>query len=127
MSRISISVCTAFVAALSLAPVSHSRAAPLLPAVVPTTSSQTISVSGLDLTSKQGWQTAENRIDDASRAVCSISNPMDMATLDDVSSCAERAREGALQTLRDIRSEQRDSHRVGHVLFAAKPDAYPHG
>ncbi|MFT9299326.1 MAG: UrcA family protein [Gluconobacter sp.] len=127
MSRIPFSACTVLVAALSLVPFSQSMAAPLLPAVVPTASSQTISISGLDLTSKQGWRTAENRIDDASRAVCNISNPMDMATPDDVASCAAEARKGALETLRDIRSEQKNNHRIGHVLLAAKPDVYPHG
>ncbi|MDI6652358.1 UrcA family protein [Gluconobacter japonicus] len=127
MLRISLPVRTLLLAALTLAPVSQSIAAPLPLVGIPLTSSQQVDVKNIDLTNEQGWKQAQSRIEDAAQAVCSVTNPMDMTTLDDISNCVQSAKENALADLRDIRTNQRRDHRVGHVLLAARPVASPHG
>ena len=127
MLRTSLSVRTLFLVALTLAPVSQSVAAPLLLTGIPLTSNQQVDVQNIDLTNEQGWKQAQNRIEDAAQAVCSVTNPMDMTTLDDISNCVQSAKDNALADLRDIRASQRRDHRVGHVLLAARPVASPHG
>ncbi|KXV24018.1 UrcA family protein [Gluconobacter japonicus] len=127
MLRTSLPVRTLLLAALTLAPVSQSVAAPLLLTGIPLTSNQQVDVQNIDLTNEQGWKQAQNRIEDAAQAVCSVTNPMDMTTLDDISNCVQSAKDNALADLRDIRASQRRDHRVGHVLLAARPVASPHG
>lgn len=127
MLCISLPVRTLLLAALTLAPVSQSVAAPLLLTGIPLTSNQQVDVQNIDLTNEQGWKQAQNRIEDAAQAVCSVTNPMDMTTLDDISNCVQSAKDNALADLRDIRASQRRDHRVGHVLLAARPVASPHG
>lgn len=127
MLRTSFPVRILFLAALTLAPVSQSVAAPLLLTGIPLTSSQQVDVKNIDLTNEEGWRQAQSRIEDAARTVCSVTNPMDMTTLDDISNCVQSAKDNALADLRDIRASQRRDHRVGHVLLAARPVASPHG
>ncbi|GAN90323.1 hypothetical protein Gbfr_013_055 [Gluconobacter frateurii M-2] len=127
MFRASLPVCSVLLAALTLVPTSRSIAAPLSPVLVPTTSSQTVNISGLNLANEHDWRIAASRVDDAAQSVCSVTNPMDTATPEDVSSCAQIARQDALHTLRDVREEQLKDQRVGHVLLAARPAASPHG
>lgn len=127
MFRISLPVRTLLLAALTLAPVSQSIAAPLPLVGIPLTSSQQVDVKNIDLTNEQGWKQAQSRIEDAAQAVCSVSSPMDMTTLDDISNCVQSAKDNALADLRNIRANQRRDHRVGHVLLAARPVTAPHG
>ncbi|KXV40973.1 hypothetical protein AD942_04220 [Gluconobacter japonicus] len=127
MLRTFLPVRALFLTALTLAPVSQSIAAPLLLTGIPLTSSQQVDVTNIDLTNEQGWKQAQTRIEDAAQAVCSVSSPMDMTTLDDISNCVQSAKDNALADLRDIRTNQRRDHRVGHVLLAARPVASPHG
>lgn len=127
MLCISLPVRILLLAALTLAPVSQSIAAPLPLVGIPLTSSQQVDVKNIDLTNEQGWKQAQTRIEDAAQAVCSVSSPMDMTTLDDISNCIQSAKDNALADLRDIRANQRRDHRVGHVLLAARPVASPHG
>lgn len=127
MFRMSLPVCSIFLAALTLASVSQSVAAPLLPAGIPLTSSQKVDVTNIDLTNRQGWEEAQNRIENAAQAVCSVTDPMDMTTLDDISACVQTAQRNALEDLRDIRTTQRREHRVGHVFLAAHSVDAPRG
>ncbi|OAG74223.1 UrcA family protein [Gluconobacter japonicus] len=127
MFRIVLPVCSILLATLTLIPTSRSVAAPFFPVLAPTTSRQTVNISGLNLANEHDWRVAASRVDDAAQSVCSVTNPMDTATPDDVSSCAQTARQDALRTLRDVRAEQLNNHRIGHVLLAVRPVASPHG
>lgn len=127
MFRNALPVCSILLATLTVVPTSRSVAAPLLPVLVPTTSSQAVNISGLNLANEHDWQIAASRVDDAAQSVCSVSNPIDTATPDDVASCAQTARQDALRTLRDVRADQLNNHRIGHVLLAGRPVASPHG